>query len=134
MSENHDTNLEQRIKKLRAELDGSTQQSAELHQDSLRKKSEPDSSSNDQLSSEIGDQNRSNADLGRAYELLATPLVCGGIGLAVDHYADTSPWGFIIGAVLGVLAAFWTIYKASQNIATPLDLKRLQKRKKTDKR
>lgn len=112
------TELDQKIKKLRAEVDGKDTSTPEINE----------------IPDDQKDQNRSNADLGRAYELLATPLVCGGIGLAVDHYADTSPWGFIIGAALGVLAAFWTIYKASQNIATPLDLKRLQKRKKTDKR
>lgn len=120
------TELDQKIKALRAEIDPRSDQGG--GEDLLGDKNgeiPPD---------KIQDKAPDNTDLGRAYELIATPLVCGGIGLAVDHYADTSPWGFVIGAVLGVLAAFWTIYKASQNIATPLDLKRLQNRKKTGKR
>lgn len=120
------TELDKKIKALRAEIDPRSDQGG--GEDLLGGKNgeiPPDKTQ---------DKAPDNTDLGRAYELIATPLVCGGIGLAVDHYADTSPWGFVIGAVLGVLAAFWTIYKASQNIATPLDLKRLQNRKKTGKR
>ncbi len=72
-------------------------------------------------------------DLGRAYELIATPIVCGGIGIGIDYLADTRPVFFIGLAFLGVLAGFWAIYKSSQNIATPLDSKRLQDSQKKAK-
>lgn len=54
-------------------------------------------------------------DLGKAYELIATPIVAGGIGAGIDHLFGTSPAFFIILAVLGVLAGFWAIYKAEQS-------------------
>ncbi|MDY0028441.1 MAG: AtpZ/AtpI family protein [Pseudobdellovibrionaceae bacterium] len=73
------------------------------------------------------------SDLGRAYELIATPIVCGGIGIGIDYLAGTRPTFFISLAFLGVLAGFWAIYKSSQNIATPLDSKRLQDTQKQAK-
>ena len=72
-------------------------------------------------------------DLGRAYELIATPIVAGGIGVGLDHLFSTSPLFFITLAILGVFAGFWGIYKSSQNIATPLDSKRLQDAQKQAK-
>ncbi|HNQ91794.1 MAG TPA: AtpZ/AtpI family protein [Alphaproteobacteria bacterium] len=73
------------------------------------KKLKADTSSGKQLSKE-DDKN----DLGKAYELIATPIVAGGIGAGIDHLFGTSPAFFIILAVLGVLAGFWAIYKAEQ--------------------
>jgi F0F1-type ATP synthase assembly protein I len=64
--------------------------------------------------------------LGAAYELIMTPIVCGGIGLGVDKIFSTAPVFFISLAILGVCAGFWRIYRLSNNIQTPLDLKRLQ--------
>ena len=74
------------------------------------------------------------SDLGRAYELIATPIVTGALGAGVDHLFSTKPIFFITLAFLGLLAGFWNIYKASQNIVTPIDSKRLQGEKKTGKR
>ena len=74
---------------------------------------------------------KSDSELGKAYELIATPLVCGAIGAGLDHVFSTSPAFFITLAFLGVCAAFWSIYKSSQDIVTPLDSKRLRGRKKT---
>jgi F0F1-type ATP synthase assembly protein I len=68
--------------------------------------------------------------LGAAYELIMTPIVCGGIGVGLDKLFSTSPAFFITLAVLGLLAGFWRIYRLSQNILTPLDLKRLQEAEK----
>jgi F0F1-type ATP synthase assembly protein I len=74
---------------------------------------------------------KSDSELGKAYELIATPLVCGAIGAGLDHVFSTSPAFFITLAFLGVCAAFWSIYKSSQDIVTPLDSKRLRGGKKT---
>lgn len=64
--------------------------------------------------------------LGAAYELIMTPIVCGAMGLGLDKLFSTAPTFFIILAILGVIAGFWRIYRVSQNIHTPLELKRLQ--------
>lgn len=64
--------------------------------------------------------------LGAAYELIMTPIVCGGIGLGLDKLFSTAPIFFISLAILGLCAGFWRIYRLSNNIQTPLDLKRLQ--------
>lgn len=74
------------------------------------------------------------SDLGRAYELIATPIVAGAIGAGIDHVFSTGPLFFITLAFLGVCAGFWNIYKSSQNIITPIDSKRLQDDQKTGKR
>ena len=64
--------------------------------------------------------------LSAAYELIMTPIVCGGIGLGLDKLFSTAPIFFISLAILGLCAGFWRIYRLSNNIQTPLDLKRLQ--------
>ena len=68
--------------------------------------------------------------LGAAYELIMTPIVCGGLGLGLDKLFSTAPIFFITLAILGLLAGFWRIYRLSNNIQTPLDLKRLQEKEK----
>lgn len=68
--------------------------------------------------------------LGAAYELIMTPIVCGSIGLGLDKLFSTAPVFFITLAILGLLAGFWRIYRVSQNIHTPLELKRLQQKQK----
>lgn len=69
---------------------------------------------------------RESSDLGKAYELIATPIVAGGIGAGIDHMAGTSPAFFLILGILGIMAGFWSIYKASQNISPEPPSKRLQ--------
>ncbi len=76
---------------------------------------------------------RGKNELGKAYELIATPVVAGAFGAGLDHLLETSPIFFISLAIIGILAGFWGIYKQSQNIATPLDLKRLQDAEKKAK-
>ncbi len=43
--------------------------------------------------------------------------IIGGLGLGwvVDHFAHTKPWGMIVGTLLGMVAAIYTIIKSSQN-------------------
>ena len=68
--------------------------------------------------------------LSAAYEMIMTPIVCGGMGAGLDHLFSTKPILFITLAVLGIFAGFWRIYRVSQGIQTPLDLKRLQRNQK----
>lgn len=72
------------------------------------------------------DNSQDKKGLGAAYELIMTPIVCGAMGLGLDKLFSTAPTFFIILAILGVVAGFWRIYRVSQNIHTPLELKRLQ--------
>lgn len=76
--------------------------------------------------SEPPQNNDDKQGLSAAYELIMTPIVCGGIGLGVDKLFSTAPVFFITLAILGFFAGFWRIYRLSNNIQTPLDLKRLQ--------
>lgn len=68
--------------------------------------------------------------LGAAYELIMTPIVCSAIGLGADKLFSTAPIFFVTLATLGLIAGFWRVYRVSQNIHTPLDLKRLQDKPK----
>lgn len=77
-------------------------------------------------SSENAETPEDKQGLGAAYELIMTPLVCGGIGAGIDHLFSTGHVFFLTLAALGVCAGFWRVYRVSQNIQTPLDLKRLQ--------
>jgi F0F1-type ATP synthase assembly protein I len=76
--------------------------------------------------SETPETSEDKQGLSAAYELIMTPIVCGGIGLGMDKLFSTPPVFFISLAILGVCAGFWRIYRLSNNIQTPLDLKRLQ--------
>lgn len=76
--------------------------------------------------SDNGETSEDRRGLSAAYEMIMTPIVCGGMGAGLDHLFSTRPTLFITFAFLGVLAGFWRIYRVSQGIQTPLDLKRLQ--------
>lgn len=78
------------------------------------------------VESSAADAAEDKQGLGAAYELIMTPIVCGAIGAGLDKLFSTAPAGFISLAILGLMAGFWRIYRVSQNIHTPLDLKRLQ--------
>ena len=38
-----------------------------------------------------------------------------GLGWVVDHYVHTTPWGMVVGCLLGLVAAIYTIVKAGQD-------------------
>ncbi len=80
--------------------------------------------------SDTGETAADKQGLSAAYEMIMTPIVCGGMGAGLDHLFSTRPAFFITLAVLGVLAGFWRIYRVSQGIQTPLDLIRLQRGQK----
>ena len=42
-------------------------------------------------------------------------LVGLGLGWVIDHYVHTTPWGMLVGCLLGLVAAIYTIVKAGQD-------------------
>ena len=87
-----------------------------------------------QTESDNGLSDQDKRGLGAAYELIMTPIVCGLIGVGLDKLLSTPPIFFITLAILGLMAGFWRMYRLSQNIHTPLELKRLQDEKKTGRK
>jgi len=61
-------------------------------------------------SAEIG----ANAGYQALGELIGGILGGLGLGWLCDHYLHTLPWGMIAGAILGMVAAVYTIVKTSQ--------------------
>ena len=56
---------------------------------------------------------RAGSAAGASYTLIGGILVLGGIGYAVDHWRGTSPWGLIIGLVLGIVVGFYDLVKST---------------------
>ncbi len=56
---------------------------------------------------------RAGSAAGAAYALVGGILVLGGIGYAVDKWRDTSPWGLLIGLLLGVIVGFYDLVKTT---------------------
>lgn len=66
-------------------------------------------------------------------DLVGTPIICGAIGIGIDRWLGTGPFGFIILAFLGLLAGFWGLYKMSSGTGSQVGFKRLQSQKKEGK-
>ena len=49
-------------------------------------------------------------------EIVAAHIVGVGIGLVVDNYFETSPFGLIIFFILGALAGFLNVYRVMRRI------------------
>ncbi|MFN3430086.1 MAG: AtpZ/AtpI family protein [Candidatus Sericytochromatia bacterium] len=47
-----------------------------------------------------------------AYGLLASLLVLAAIGYGVDYFLHTSPWGLLLGCLLGFAAGLYGVYQA----------------------
>lgn len=47
-----------------------------------------------------------------AFEIAATTVVGAAIGLYIDRWAGTKPWGFLLLMLLGIAAGFWNLMKA----------------------
>ena len=56
---------------------------------------------------------RAGSAAGAAYTLVGSILVLGGIGYAVDRWRDTTPWGLLIGLLLGVVVGFYDLVKTT---------------------
>jgi len=42
-------------------------------------------------------------------------LVGLGLGWVIDHYVHTTPWGMIVGCLLGLVAAVYSVVKSAQD-------------------
>lgn len=63
-------------------------------------------------------------------DVIATPIVCGGIGIGLDHWFDTSPIFFILLAFLGLGAGFWNLSRMMSGNDSSVGFKRLQNKAK----
>lgn len=48
---------------------------------------------------------------GASYTLTGAILLLGGLGYAWDEWADTRPWGLVIGLTLGIIVGFYELVK-----------------------
>lgn len=69
-----------------------------------------------------------------ATDIIGTPIVCGAIGMGIDEWFSTAPFGFLIMAFLGVCAGFWNLYRAQMGVGSEVGFKRLRLAKKQGKR
>ena len=63
-------------------------------------------------------------------DIIATPIVCGAIGMGVDEWFKTSPIFFISLAFLGLCAGFWNLSRMSSGNDSAVGFKRLQNKAK----
>lgn len=63
-------------------------------------------------------------------DIIATPIVCGAIGIGVDQWFDTSPIFFILLAFLGLCAGFWNLSRMMSGNDSSVGFKRLQNKAK----
>ena len=63
------------------------------------------------------DQGRNRRELGRYYALAQVGLemvVPIGVGMALDHYLGWTPWGVVVGAVLGLIVGITQLVHLSR--------------------
>jgi F0F1-type ATP synthase assembly protein I len=46
-----------------------------------------------------------------SYTLIGAIVLLGGIGYAVDVWQGSSPWGLVVGLVLGIIVGFYELTK-----------------------
>ena len=64
---------------------------------------QPDS----QPESEAESNRKSGLAYGAVTALIASILIFMGIGWAIDKYLNTSPWGIVVGIILGAIVGFY---------------------------
>jgi F0F1-type ATP synthase assembly protein I len=47
-----------------------------------------------------------------SYTLIGAIVLLGGLGYAIDTWRATSPWGLVIGLMLGLIVGFYELMKA----------------------
>lgn len=67
-------------------------------------------------------------------DIIATPIVCGAIGMGVDHWFKTGPIFFILLAFLGLCAGFWNLARMMNGNDSSVGFKRLQNKEKEGKK
>ncbi|HIC42377.1 MAG TPA: ATPase F0F1 [Pelagibacterales bacterium] len=76
----------------------------------------------DKLQSSKTDQSHKHKETGAGFgfkistEIIAALVVGVGIGLIVDNYFNTKPFGLIIFFILGALAGFLNVYRVMRRI------------------
>lgn len=55
---------------------------------------------------------RSGSAAGASYTLIGAIILLGGAGYAIDRWAGTSPWGLIVGLLLGIVVGFYELVKS----------------------
>ena len=76
----------------------------------------------DKLQSSKTDQKHNHKETGAGFgfnistEIIAALVVGVGIGLIVDNYFNTKPFGLIIFFILGALAGFFNVYRVMHRI------------------
>jgi ATP synthase protein I len=76
----------------------------------------------DKLQSSKTDQSHKHKETGAGFgfkistEIIAALVVGVGIGLIVDNYFNTKPFGLIIFFILGALAGFFNVYRVMHRI------------------
>lgn len=63
-------------------------------------------------------------------DVIATPIVCGAIGMGIDHWFKTGPIFFILLAFLGLGAGFWNLARMMNGNDSSVGFKRLQNKTK----
>jgi len=66
-------------------------------------------------------------------ELVGAVLGGALIGLAIDHFFDTSPAAFFICLILGVITGFYNVYKITMGLGTSVGFMQLRGKKKNAK-
>ncbi len=76
----------------------------------------------DKIQSSKTDQKHKHKETGAGFgfkistEIIAALVVGVGIGLIVDNYFNTKPFGLIIFFILGALAGFFNVYRVMRRI------------------
>lgn len=76
------------------------------------------------------DSEATNTGIRAVTDLIATPIVCGGIGMGLDKWLDTGPIFFILLAFLGVITGFWNLARMKSGNDSSVGFKRLQNKAK----
>ena len=84
----------------------------------------------DKSSKNPDDASGTNMGIRAVTDIIATPIVCGAIGMGVDQWFETSPIFFILLAFLGLCAGFWDLSRMMSGNDSSVGFKRLQNKTK----
>ncbi len=97
-------------------------------QDQIRKARETNPDPEFAKAAEASDDSMAtNMGVRAVTDLIATPIICGAIGMGLDEWFGSKPLAFTLLAFLGVCAGFYNLYRASQGLDSSIGLKRQSK-------